>query len=244
MHFKGHEEFVARVLDLQGKAKRYRKVIFTPFLNEFEQDIVQKVSKEYFVSYEGGYANAERKMAAIAYYEEDMLFPIVCLKATYNTKYASISHRDVLGSLLHSGIERNVIGDIVVKENCIYVFVNEEMAFFIKGECRSIKRCQIVWEDTNEEVEEHKQIEWEEKIISSFRLDVIVAAICKVNREKAKLFITGGIVKVNQVILEDCTYLCHNNNAISIRGYGRFAIEKENRLTKKNRHVIRIGKYI
>lgn len=244
MHFKGHEELVSRVLDLQEKAKRYQKVVFTPFLNAFEQEIVQKISKHFIINYSGGCVEAERKMAAIALVESEVKFPIVCLQAKFNDEYYEIEHKDVLGTLMSLGIKKHVIGDILVEEDCIYLFVTKEAAPFIIEECRQIKRCHVLWNSYEEEVVSNKTLLWEEKNVSSFRLDTVVAAICNVNRDKAKKFIMNGNVKVNQVVLEDCKYLCHNNNTISIRGFGRFFLEKNTRLTKKERHVMLIGKYI
>lgn len=244
MHFKGYEEFVSRILDLEEKAKRYRKVIFTPFLSVKEQGIVNQIVQGCFVYAEGGYPQSEMKRMALSLYEENIDFPIVCLSDEFDSKYHKISHRDVLGAIMNLGIERNVIGDIIVNDNRIIIYVEEEMKEYLISNLIQIKRCSIVLKEYEEEVEKISNIQYRERIVSSLRADAIVASICNLSRDKAKNLIRGGRVKVNQVVLEDYDYLCNNNSTISIRGYGRFILTDLQKKTKKDRMLIQIGKYI
>lgn len=244
MHFKGYEEFVSRILDLEEKAKRYRKVIFTPFLSVKEQEIVNQVVQGCHLYAEGGYAQSEMKRMAISLYEDEVTFPIVCLSDRFDPKYHKLSHRDVLGAIMNLGIERNVIGDIIVSENRIIIYVESEMQDYLMSNLTQVKRCSIVLKEYEKEVEKISNIEYRERIVSSLRADAIVASICNLSREKAKNLIKGGKVKVNQVVLEDYDYLCNNNSTISIRGYGRFILNDLEKKTKKDRMLIQIGKYI
>ena len=131
MHFKGQEEFVSRMLDLLEKASKYRKVFFTPFLNENELSILKKLPSDCFIYEDGGYDKAERKRAVISYYDEIISVPISVMKASFDTKFVKITHRDVLGALMNMGIEREVIGDILVSDGNIYIVIAEEMKEYI-----------------------------------------------------------------------------------------------------------------
>lgn len=244
MHFKGYEEFVSRILDLEEKAKRYRKVIFTPFLSVKEQEIVHQIVRTCYVYTEGGYPQSEMNRMAFSIYEENIEFPIVCLSDKFDSKYHRITHRDVLGAIMNLGIDRNVIGDIIVTENRIIIFVEEEMKEYLISNLTQIKRCSIVLHVYENDVEKTSNIQYRERIVSSLRADAIVATICNLSRDKAKNLIRGGKVKVNQVVLEDYDYLCNNNSTISIRGYGRFILNDLQKKTKKDRMLIQIGKYI
>ncbi len=244
MHFKGYEEFVSRILDLQKQAVKTRNVVFTPFLNAHEQEIVEAVANEVFVYADGGYPNSEAKRMALSYFEEDVIFPIVCLSDTFDEKYHSLTHRDVLGAIMNLGIERKMIGDIFIEGNRIYIFVCEENQTFLMQHLTQIKRAPIVLKEYEGEVERVIRLEKRNCIIASYRLDVVVAAMAKVNREKAKQLIHQGNVKVNQVVLEQYAYLCHNNSTVSIKGYGRFLLTYENQKTKKDRFVVTVGKYV
>lgn len=244
MHFKGYEEFVSRILDLEDKAKRYRKVIFTPFLSVKEQAIVHQVVQGCFLYEDGGYANCEMKKMAFSVYEEEVSFPIVCLSDTYDAKYHRITHRDVLGAIMNLGIKRDVIGDIIVDETRIYIYVEDEMQRYLMQHLTQIKRCTINLKLYEGEVIRQEHIHYQERVVSSLRADVIVACIANVSREKAKNLIKGGKVKVDQVVLEDYDYLCNNNSTISIRGYGRFVLCDLAKKTKKDRLLVQIGKYL
>jgi len=243
IHFKGNEDFISRIEDYLVQVETYHKV-FTPFLNLVEQDIIRRfIGKKYFVVFDGGYDNSEYKRCMISYGNERIPFPITCLKATYSMQYNTINHRDVLGALMHLGLKRNQIGDIIVNEGNIYIFVNQDIASFIIQELQKIKHCSLTFETCEETIVFSPQLEYQNHVVSSFRLDVLVSAITKLSRDKAKQLINDGRIKVNQIPLEDCAYLCHNNCILSIRGYGRFKVENLDKLTRKNRHCVRVGKY-
>ena len=90
---------------------------------------------------QGGYHGAERQM--IAFYPTDLGFyweyPICCLKIEPKAvKFSeALTHRDYLGTILGLGVERSVIGDILVKEHGAWVFCHNKIADFImKNLCR------------------------------------------------------------------------------------------------------------
>lgn len=244
MHYKGYEEFVSRILDLEDKAKRYQKVIFTPFLNAKEQEMVYQVAKGCFLYEDGGYENSELKRIAISPYENEVDFPIVCLNDAYDVKYYQITHRDVLGALMNLGIDRNVFGDIIVEEGKIFIYAEAEMESYIIQNLTQIQRCPITLKHFQGKVVKTAHIEFKDHVVSSLRADTVVACICNLSREKGKQLIKGGKVKVDQVVLEDYDYLCNNDSTVSIRGYGRFKIVDLHKKTKKNRQLIQIGKYL
>ena len=244
MHFKGQEEFVSRMLDLLDKAERYRKVFFTPFLNAYELEILKKLPHTCFIYEDGGYEKAERKRVALSYYEEEIEIPVICLCASFDEKYNKISHRDVLGALMNMGIEREVIGDILVSEGMIYLIIAKEMAEYVMYSLSQIKRCTVHFKECEEIISIEEKMEYTETTISSFRLDVLVGIMAHISREKAQMLIRAGKVKVNQVVLEESNFLCHNNSTVSIQRYGRFCVEDTNRVSRKGRHIVRIGKYV
>lgn len=244
IHFKGQEEFVSRMLDMLEKAERYRKVFFTPFLNENELDIIKRLPTHCFIYEDGAYDKAERKRVAISFYEEEIEIPVIIMHATYDEKFIKLTHRDVLGSLMGLGIEREVIGDILVGDGHIYIVISEEMENYIHYSLTQIKHANVNFERTEEIIEIEDKKVYVEATIASMRLDAVVAAITNLSREKSQNLIRGGRVKVNQVVLEECDFLCNNNSTVSIQRYGRFSVEDTKRTTRKGRHVIRIGKYV
>ncbi len=244
MHYKGYEELVSKIIDLGEKAKRYQTTIYTSFLNEYEQKIVREVLFDCCIVQVGGYPDAELKRCAISVYEQETTIPISCLQAKFDTKFSKVNHRDVLGALMNLGIERDKIGDIIVEEGVIYIFVCSELQDYIVMNLTQIRRCKVGFTHYNGTIKQTKKWEYKEKIISSMRLDCIVSACISCNREKAKKLIQAKHVKVNQIVLEESAYVCNNNCTVSIQRYGRFNVQNQARKTRKDKCVIEIGKYV
>lgn len=148
-----------RLLDLSRQADRKGIVLFSDFLNLNEQNIFHSLQKELYTTAElsGGYEQAERQMVAFI---PDALcyewsYPFVCIHAVPQyPKYAEkLTHRDVLGALMHLGLDRSKIGDIVVLENDIYIFCSETISDFIMDQFTQdrhtmtevdLRRCQYL----------------------------------------------------------------------------------------------------
>lgn len=88
----------------------------------------------------GGYDGAERAVAAFGNGCQYAEFPVKIIKAEpLSQKFADkLSHRDFLGSLMGLGIKRNVLGDIVIKENTGYIFALIQLRIIL---CKILIRC-------------------------------------------------------------------------------------------------------
>lgn len=102
----------------------------------------------------GGYETAERQMAAFVpdafCYEEDFhvesAYPISCIRvAPLQAKFAdALTHRDYLGSILNLGLDRSKIGDILLEEDCAYVFCHSSVCGFLIEEISRIKHTSVM----------------------------------------------------------------------------------------------------
>ena len=79
-------------------------------------------------------------------------------------------------------------------------------------------------------------------IVSSLRLDVIVASLLNCARQKASALIHGEKVKVNWTIRDQTSFEINELDMISIRGAGRFKIMTIEGRTKKDKIRLNIGK--
>ena len=82
----------------------------------------------------GGYEHAERQMAAFS--PEALVFldyPIDCLKIEPKALRFSeeLGHRDYLGALLNLGVDRSVVGDILIKDKEAWFFCLHKMSDFL-----------------------------------------------------------------------------------------------------------------
>ena len=162
--------------------------------------------------------------------------------------YKIFTHRDFLGSLLALGIERAVLGDIVVDDDGYgaYVFCDRRISEFIISECDRIGndkvRCSLA--DIGADFSANRKTQAISDTVSSPRLDAIVGALVSVSREKAKELVVGGFCEVDFEPEQRCDRAINDSSLISIRGYGRFRIISVDGKTKKGRIRLLAEKFI
>lgn len=242
-----------RFIDLANQCYQNGHYTFTHFLSLADQADFYEIQREIsFVDYamEGGSELAERML--LRFGSEEMFgyeepFPISCIHCKPMTpKFAEVlSHRDVLGALMHLGVERDVLGDIWVKEKECYIFCLTSMAEYICDQLTKIRHtnvtCQLVEELPEECKPKRKE---EEHNMASVRCDVVVASVYKLSRSKCiplfqekKIFVNGRQFENNSGILRE-------GDTVSVRGFGKFTYKGILRETKKGRYTVQIERYI
>ena len=192
----------------------------------------------------GGYEDAERCVACFGdreYFTDNADYPIKCiLIRPINQKFAdTLSHRDFLGSLMGLGIRREVLGDIIINENCGYLFCLENIADYIIENLTQVRHTTVKCEITEKIPEDVlPQPENREIIVSSERLDVIVSAIYKMSRSQVLPIFHTEKVFVNGAVKTSPSVTLNIGDKISVRGFGRFIYKGVLRRTKKDRLVI------
>lgn len=222
----------------------------TKFLTNFEQIVLSQIVaynySDFKVEFFGGFDDAERKKAKIIsneYYDID--YDIVCLKAKFNNKFNKIEHRNILGAIHNLGINFNRFGDIIVLENEVYIFVDEEIADYISMEFTKAGRVNLNFERVDlSDVTIEKKYEDFEIVSSSFRIDSIVAKITNKSRSKVKEFLEQDFIKLNHVILRNGEKTCTTDDVISIRKYGRFVVKDFRQNKKSLKYRITISKLV
>ena len=222
----------------------------TKFLTNFEQVVLSQIVAynygDFKVEFFGGFDNAERKKAKIIsneYYDVD--YDIVCLKAKFNNKFNKVEHRNILGAVHNLGINFNRFGDIIVLENEIYIFVDDEIADYIAMEFTKAGRVNLDFQRVDlTEVKIEKKYEDFEIVSSSFRIDSIVAKITNKSRSKVKEFLEQDFIKLNHVILRNGEKTCTPDDIISIRKYGRYVVKGYTQNKKSLKYRITISKLV
>ena len=222
----------------------------TKFLTNFEQIVLSQIVaynySDFKVEFFGGFDDAERKKARIIsneYYDVD--YDIVCLKAKFNNKFNRVEHRNILGAVHNLGINFNRFGDIIVLENEVYIFVDEEIADYIAMEFTKAGRVNLDFQRVDlAEVGIEKKYEDFEIVSSSFRIDSIVAKITNKSRSKVKEFLGQDFIKLNHVILRNGEKTCTPDDIISIRKYGRYVVKGYTQNKKSLKYRITISKLV
>ncbi len=241
---KGRNSLSARLDDLRRQAERSRRQVNSLFLDEAERAQARKIlGKHCLYREDGGYPEAERCRIAFLYEEADFVSSVVCLTARINQKFVQLSHRDVLGALMGLNLERNQFGDLFVLEDRIVIFCTETMADVVIMNCRKIHRLNVEFERCTLPFEGKRQREEKTINVASLRLDNVVAALVPCARLKAAEMIRSGRISINHEMIEDCGKMCHNKDTVSISGVGRFLLEDEGRISRKERRIIKAWKY-
>ena len=222
----------------------------TKFLTNFEQVVLSQIVaynySDFKVEFFGGFDDAERKKAKIIsneYYDVD--YDIVCLKAKFNNKFNKVEHRNILGAVHNLGINFNRFGDIIVLENEVYIFVDDEIADYIAMEFTKAGRVNLDFQRVDlTEVKIEKKYEDFEIVSSSFRIDSIVAKITNKSRSKVKEFLEQDFIKLNHVVLRNGEKNCTLEDIISIRKYGRFVVKGYTQNKKSLKYRITISKLV
>lgn len=192
----------------------------------------------------GIFEESERRMISFNNsYKID--YPIEVIEIINKSNFSKLEHRDYLGTVLSLGIERNKIGDIVVKENKAYLPIIEEISSYVLSNLNSIGRSPVevrILHDLNK----IPSVNFEELIInvSSLRADSIVAKISNISRAKALELLESGRVLVDYVKAKDKSQELLKGSRVTIRGKGKYIIGDIIGETRSGKKRVIIKKYI
>lgn len=233
------DALLAHLEDLKNKCEMWHKPQASQFFNEEEQaEIIKKYAPSKFIRYDGGYENARKKKVIFLFDEEDDFSDVVCLEARIDQRFRNIGHRDILGALMSLQIDRGSFGDFWVQDDKIYLYTSKSMSPFLIDNLTRINQLSVTFKECDDKPSQEFKYKDIEVVVASERLDAIVAGITHLSRAKAKELITSNLVQINHMVVEEPEILCHNNNIISIRGYGRFVYAGVKKETRHDRKLI------
>lgn len=157
-----------------------------------------------------------------------------------------VRHQDILGSLFALNIDSSYFGDIILYDNCFYVYVTIELANFIKDNLTMVGKCKVMLQEVPLSLLRNYERAYEkhEVIVSSARIDSIVSSIINSSRAKAIEKIKNKEVIVNYEIMNKNSYVLKQDDVFSIRRYGKYKFVGIIKNTKKNNYVIKYLKYL
>lgn len=241
-----------RFAELAEKCYQKNQYTFTGFLGLAETACFYEMERELsHVPYTvwGGFASAERVMIRFGSrellgYEEE--FPITCVKiAPLAEKFSdALTHRDYLGALMNLGIERDVLGDILIEEKTAWLFCADSMSEFISDNLIKVKHTSVACTIAEEIPSFSSKDIQEMKIqVPSERIDGVIAKVYKLSRSGA-----AELFRQKKVFVDGRT--CENNSrplkagdTVSVRGYGKFEYYGETGISKKGKLNVLIGCY-
>lgn len=239
---------IGRALDIITRAIDSGAPQTTFFLDPNGQLLFEMAVKSYPEvqwEFDGGYEDAERRRMAIWPVECDWYVPEIdsSLIKINSLEPALLAHRDYLGALLGLGLKREVLGDIVIKEDDAYVVVDAKIADFILVNLVKIGSVTVSSELAEfADIEESTtQYEVVPITVVSLRLDSVIAKAFQLSRSAAANFIKQGRVKINHRIQTSPAADVAEGNTISCRGRGRCVVMKNAGVNKKGKYRLEIG---
>lgn len=256
----GDEIFqLCNILDKYYASRNKGYMTNTGFISERLQLLAERMleyigagSGEYI--FDGGYTGASRRsMIFLPNYlspeaaMEAENSPIAFVRASYYREY-SLTHRDILGAILGGGISRAVVGDILVDdaEHRADIIVSTTILPWMLESFDSAGRATLKVSRIDREhlrVPEQKTLLLEDTV-ASLRLDGIVSSALGISRDKAATAVSRGLVEVDHFPCQRGEKPLCEGAVVSVRGYGRFVLEKVGQRSKKGRIFISVRKYL
>jgi len=222
---------------------------YTRYLDPAQTYEAERIARQYGVAFSawGGYDRAERVIGCFHPHDEAPAlesYPVVCLSARIPVKFCKITHRDLLGAFMALGLTRDCIGDIIIISDYVYLFAAEQTAGFIAASMTSAGRATLQFEmmQTLPEIPEPDGVTFS-AVVSSLRLDAVLAAAYRLSRSEASELIRSGLVKVNHLPEERTDFLLKEDTLLSVRGKGRVRFVGVNGTTRKQRIGITFFRY-
>lgn len=192
----------------------------------------------------GLFQEAERRVIAFNNkYNTD--YPIEVLQIRNKSNFSNLRHKDYLGAILSLGIDRNKIGDVVVKEDRAYVPVMEDISIYILNNLAFIGKSPVEISILYN-LEDLPSIDFEEISINvqSLRLDSVVAKLANISRSKAIELLDSSKVLVNYVKSKDKSQELLKGTRLTIRGNGKYIVGDIIGETRSGKQRIIVKKYV
>ena len=157
-----------------------------------------------------------------------------------------LRHQDILGTIFSLNITNEMFGDIIVDEDKYFIYILEHIDNYIKTNLLFIKNSEIELEEKELNFLDsyHQKYEENSIIVSSLRIDTIIARITNTNRNAIIDKIKNKEILINYNILTKNSYILKENDIFSIRKFGKFKFIGIEKTTKKDNLIIKYLKYI
>ncbi|WP_018247281.1 photosystem II S4 domain protein [Orenia marismortui] len=253
-HVNNEEDRIelSQILDKADLALNRHQPTFTNFLNPHHlylaKAILEQIPNLKFLEY-GGYDRAERRRISLMpdYYLPDIVeSPIVLLDIRGQFKFQKVSHRDFLGSILGTGIKREMVGDLILYKQGCQAVVAKEIRDYLLLNLEQVHKIgvEVVEMDFDALEIEPERIKEINTTVASLRLDSIASSGFSTSRNKMSKEIEQGKVKVNWKVIDNPAHFVQTDDIISIRGRGRVEIDELLGESNRGRIKVKLKRYI
>ncbi len=234
--------------ELCQRAAGRSRPLFSRFLNLSEQReaeiAARRAQAEYLLF--GGAADCERRMLGVgAEAPQPGDFPITCLKVSRRSaRYGEpLEHRAVLGTVMGTGIERELVGDIALIDGDAYVFCVSAMADMLCAALTHVGRTDTDCAVSPPPAAALRQMAPVRIQAASPRVDAVAAHLYRLSRGDMLELIRQGKVQVDDAPVAKPDQLLKPGQVLSVRGHGRARYDGETGVSKKGKLYLELSVY-
>ena len=242
--------FLSHMDDLAEAAQKHG-VSHSKFLTAAElEQVRQRYGNRQDVTLltDGGFENAERCVAVFlnpdwGEFSRDSV--ISALELSHRPQ-DELFHRDVLGAALALGIEREVLGDILIEPSRAILICLTRTVSFIMDNLKTAGKVGLTISEIPLDFLPAlpENLERISGTVASLRLDAVLALAFRLSRELAQEKIAAGQVQLSHQVCLQPAKTVSLNDVISLRGSGRVRLLEIGGLSQKGRQRIVLGRYV
>ena len=245
-----NEVMLRHLLDLCRRSEKTGTWQYSAFLSPAEQDDLIRCPETagYSFTLTGGYEGAERKILAAGSEKEagpaDPPIAVIAVTPKSGKFAEELTHRDYLGAILGLGIERGLIGDILIRDKCAWFFCLSSAAEMLAAALIQVRGTAVTASITTADVPELLPRYAVMRLnVASERLDAVIAAFAGLSRGQAEKLFRAEKVFVNGRLITDRSSRLKEGDILSVRGFGKAVYDGIEHETRKDRLWISLRKY-
>lgn len=242
---------LGRVWDKYEKCRHRQLPVGTGFLSPAEQASARRLLSSLGASegfaFWGGWEGAQRQQLwFLPDWQPEVDGDVIALTVSDLYESDTLTHRDVLGSLMGLGLTRETVGDILLTPERVQVLSTPAAAELLRQQWQSAGRVRLHPRAAalEELTPPQEQVKYIRDTVASLRLDSVLAAGFSLSRGRAAEAVSAHRVQLNWT---DCLKPDHPvcaGDTLSIRGLGRCVLEEVGHETKKGRVFVTLKRYL
>ena len=245
---------LARALDQMERAASRSIPCATQFLSPAQRAVLEPLlaacghPKHLF---HGGYEGAERTVCVFLpdwldaedWQAEDEL---AAIEAAYPPTGAELTHRDLLGGLMGSGLTREKVGDILMLDAAAQIVCLREAAHIILSQFDQAGRYRLKLREIPLSAlsPAPAQVKVIHDTVSALRLDAVLASGFSLARGKVADAVAAGRVSVNHRECLKPDKPVAQGDVLTCRGLGKCVLKTVGGQSRKGRIIIEIERYL
>ena len=183
------------------------------------------------------YIDSEKNILYKKDIPEVLLYEIISKK--------ELRHQDILGSIYSLNLDISLFGDIIIIDDRYFIYVLSHIRNTFETDFKKIGNTNIELKEIDLDYLKnytHEYVELE-VIVTSLRIDTVIARIIHTNRDSIKDLIKDKKIIYNYELLKDNSKIIKENDTFSIRKIGKFKYVGIVKNTKSDNYIIKVLKY-